>query len=203
MKKITLLFILIFSLSLSVIAQDEETVTVIAIKANLRGTPDAKGVIVTTANQNEIFELIKQSGEWFLVQTPKYVGWVHGSTIKLNNYYDAEYDSEPKGSSPTQTNTPKPTSKPATDDGVFQETYIGGNSRPTITIKNDTDRLVTLVFGGATYKIKSQEAMQLIVDEGNYEYFASAPRVRPTSGVKEYKNGYGYSWTFYIGKTKY
>lgn len=58
-------------------------VTVIAINANLRGSPSTSGNIVGAVRKGETFKLIEERGAWYLVETPNYVGWLHGSTIKL------------------------------------------------------------------------------------------------------------------------
>jgi len=80
MKVISILLLILVFLNLSIFSQ--EYVKVISIKANLRGTPDNQGVIITTVNLNEQFELIQQKNAWFLIQTPRYVGWIHGNNIE-------------------------------------------------------------------------------------------------------------------------
>jgi len=80
MKRILCLVVFVLALSAVISAQQ---VAVITEKANLRGTPNSSGKVVTEVSQGQLFDLIKQVGGWFLVQTPDYVGWLHGSTIKL------------------------------------------------------------------------------------------------------------------------
>jgi hypothetical protein len=70
------------SLTVAVSARDSATVT--ARQANLRGTPSAKGKMVTKVKEYDEVEVIKQKGVWFLVQTKDFVGWLHEYTIRLN-----------------------------------------------------------------------------------------------------------------------
>lgn len=123
----------------------------------------------------------------------------------LDSYLDSIIDNEESTQRPSIVETipksditPKITTKKPTENKVFTETYVGGNSRPTITIKNDAGRVLTLVLGGAKYLLQADETLQLTVDEGNYEYFASTPTTNSLSGVNKYKNGYAYTWEFYI-----
>lgn len=82
-------FFFVLLLALTVSAQTK-TVTVITEKANLRGTPSPKGSVVEEVSQGEVFELITSKGAWYLVQTSRFVGWMHGNTIKLNFNAQAE-----------------------------------------------------------------------------------------------------------------
>ncbi len=81
--KLTSAFVLTLLLAFSASAQTK-TITVISEKANLRGTPSPSGAVVEQVAQNEEFELITSKGAWYLVQTARFVGWLHGNTIKLN-----------------------------------------------------------------------------------------------------------------------
>jgi hypothetical protein len=171
----------------------QETVSVIAIKANVRGTPSNNGKIVTTVTKNSTYELLKEKAPWYLIQTDDYAGWIHGNSISLESVdftaLDKYIDDITK---------PKTTSKPITGgDSPFQSEYMGGETT-TIRVFNQTDRLLTLKFGGVTYSVKGGEDRLFEVDGGRYEYFASVPRAYPISGVKEFGKGYVFSWRFYI-----
>jgi hypothetical protein len=183
----------------------QEKVSVTAIKANLRGTPSSDGIIVTTVSQGEKFELIINKGAWYLVQTPKYVGWIHGNAISIDySELDAYINRQVREmglvqDSPNQ--IPRKTNKPpTTNSSPFQEEYVGGNVNPTIEIKNEADRTVTLILGGAKFVIGAGRTQSITLEPGNYEYFASAPGVNSLSGIKAYKVGYNYSWVFYISR---
>lgn len=189
MKKLFFLSILFSLFSFSAYSQD--LVTVISIKANLRGTPDVKGAVVTTVNQGEVHELIKQKGAWFLIQTPKYVGWVQGNSLKLgteeNNSYTVERRPKPKTTRITETE----------GDSPFTSQYIGGDSSQVV-VKNDSYKNMTLWFGGVRYLIPSKTSKTFVIDPGTYEYSATAPGVRSLSGSQGFERGHLYSWTFYI-----
>jgi hypothetical protein len=80
--------IIVLVLALSSLLAAQGRVTVIAERANLRGTPHQGGKVVSEVTQGDSFETIKQSGPWYLVQTPDYVGWLHGNTIRLSGTID-------------------------------------------------------------------------------------------------------------------
>ncbi len=62
-----------------------QTAEVISVNANLRGTPNSSGIVVDTLPQSTVVDVIQQRGPWFLVQSPEYVGWLHGDTIRLRS----------------------------------------------------------------------------------------------------------------------
>ena len=172
----------------------QETVTVISIKANLRGTPSTSGLVVTTVNKGEKFELIKDDAPWYLVQTPTYVGWIHGNSIEKNDADDFE---ELLRSVRTE-KLPKVTSKPvSTGESPFQSEYVGID-HTTIRITNSANRPLNLTFGGVKYTIPKNGERAIEAEGGNYEFYASAPGVLPKSGVKNFAKGYKYTWNFFI-----
>lgn len=77
------LFSVFLFLASTLVVAAQNDGTVIAEKVNLRGTPTGTGKIVTELNRDTPFNLMKQEGPWFLIQTKTDVGWVHGNTIKL------------------------------------------------------------------------------------------------------------------------
>lgn len=54
----------------------QEAVTVKIETAELRGTPNADGIVVATLNKDDTGEVIASRGPWRLIQTQKHVGWV-------------------------------------------------------------------------------------------------------------------------------
>lgn len=81
MMKSSILFLFLF-LTLAVHGQ---MATVIAEKANLRGTPSDKGKVVDKLQRGDEVEIVIDSGSgWYLVQAKDYAGWLHGNTIKLS-----------------------------------------------------------------------------------------------------------------------
>lgn len=195
--RIILAFSFLFLFSFTAFPQDRVVVT--APKANLRGTPNATGKIVTVVNNGEMFELIKSEAPWYLVQTKEYVGWIHGNGIRLTEYWDEmrkKYLDEPE-SDPR----PRTTTKPLTEGASpFKSEYVGAEYT-TIEITNSANRTLTLTFGGVKYVIPKDGRRTIEADGGNYEFYATAPGVRPASGVKNFAKGYKYSWDFYIVTT--
>lgn len=110
MQKILLLGFLVVLLASSLIAQRTRYVTVIAENANLRGTPSASGRVLGVVEEGETFRLIENRGAWYLVETPQYVGWLHGNTIRLG-IGSGDKVSEPRPS-PTRPKSPRSTSPP-------------------------------------------------------------------------------------------
>lgn len=51
--------------------------------ANLRGTPTATGKKVTTLAAETELIIIAKDGDWYLVQSPEYMGWISGKLIKI------------------------------------------------------------------------------------------------------------------------
>lgn len=95
-------------------------------------------------------------------------------------------------------NTPRTTTKPVTSvDSPFTPEYVGGD-KTVIRVKNDTDRLLTLVFGGIKYTVVAGGERDIDVEGGRYEYSASVPNATPKSGVADFAKGYRWSWRFFI-----
>ncbi len=84
MFKIVYLAVVILSCSVCLVAQTSITVT--SAEATLRGTPNAKGKIISTVKQDEAVELILQRGEWHLIQAKEYVGWIQASAVSAGRF---------------------------------------------------------------------------------------------------------------------
>lgn len=92
-KKLIFIATLFFALSFTAFAQ---SAVVISENANLRGTANQNGKVVTVLSSGTSVEVIKQSGAWFLVQSDTYVGWIHGNNIKFTNYDVRNFSSSQK-----------------------------------------------------------------------------------------------------------
>ena len=268
-----------------VIAQ-KQSVVITSVKANLRGTPDIHGIIVTTADMGDTFAVIKQEGSWFLVQNAKYVGWVHGSTVKVVDKYQAPIAAIPSGmvlspdipgkyvlepekvpigtlqsdkddgydigyvtldgvylrEMPNKTSSVVKTlhagdlvvllarsksynwlnvfdvdsgkegwvylshlrvyltSAPKSSVPSFQASRVDSEHEPIITVRNDSDRTMTLRIGDQTYTIEPSRTRTVYLTGGTYKFFASASRTYPLYGDKNFSKGYDYDWAFYIVK---
>ena len=193
--RITFLFFLVMFIVPAVSAQDSVVVT--APQANIRGTPNANGKIVTVVDKGGRFELIKSAAPWYLVQTAEYVGWIHGNGIRITDVWEEidEILDEPKS------NRPRTTSKPVSEgSSPFKSEYVGADYT-IIEVINSANRTLTLTFGGVKYVIPKDGTRTIEADGGNYEYHATAYGVRPASGVKTFSKGYKYSWDFYVVTT--
>jgi Bacterial SH3 domain len=78
-----ILFISVSFFSGSVHGQD--LATIIALNANLRGTPSANGKVVTVLTENSTVKVLLAQAPWYLIQSQDYAGWLHGNTLKLND----------------------------------------------------------------------------------------------------------------------
>jgi|GEM_PF-4569288 len=284
MKIFTLIFlILIFPITL--FAQtNAATVVIKPIKANLRGTPSASGKIVIEVVQGQVFDVLIENGEWYLVQTPMFVGWLHQSVVAPASLYAKEIKvekkpllseplsvrdipipptiNEPKYLSDSEDNgydvalvrsqtatlfdaqgislltmrsndelaiIKRPSSndyvrvihiesgkngyvlkkdislyytrKPKTSESPFSEQRTASYKNPEITVSNTTDRVLRLTVGSNELELAPSESRTIVIEEGSYDFFASAANVRPLIGNKYFSKGVIYSWTFYIKRS--
>lgn len=81
-----ILLTLLVPLSLFAQTTDVMTVAVAPKKANLRGTASVTGKVVIEVVQGEVFDVLLKQGEWFLVQTPIFVGWLHQNVVTPESY---------------------------------------------------------------------------------------------------------------------
>lgn len=208
MKTLLSLFFIFFLIVITGAAQDKfysgnESGYISSLRANLRGTPSSDGKVVDVLDKYEKLSLIKQEGTWFLVQSANYVGWLHGSVFTLDSAMNSSSTPDVIVLRKTIQSKPQTTTKEESNsNSPFSAEYVGSDVDPTITITNNSNKNMTLLFGGVKYKIVAGGKNEITVDGGNYEYNASAPGVRPAIGVKTFSRGYAYSWTFYI-KTVY
>ena len=167
----------------------EQKVTVKVKEANLRQEATTKSEIVAKVKEGETFTVLETDGSWYKVETDDAEGWLHKSTVRT----DSE-DEDSVAAAPV----PKTTRKPLSGgDSPFRSTYTGG-TEAEIVINNDSEKNMTLKFGGVRYSIPSNSSKSITVAGGNYEFHASAPGVRPATGVRAFNAGYNYSWRFFI-----
>lgn len=268
---VTILLTLLFSLSPFAQTTDVKTVAVKSQKANLRGTPSAMGKVVVEVVQGQVFDVLLKKDEWYLVQTPMFVGWLHQSVVRLQDEFDVDAFinsppprtvqtySEPKYLSDSEDNgydvglvrsqtadlvdaqgnsllrmrnndelaiIKRPdsgdyvrvihiesgkngyvlkknislyyTRKPKTSESPFSERRTASYKNPEITVSNTTDRILYLTVGSTELELAPGTSRTIVLEEGSYDYFASAANVRPLIGNKYYSKGVIYSWTFYI-----
>lgn len=120
MQKIFIVSSLALMLAGTLVGQQPRYVTVIAENANLRGTPSTSGKVLDVVEEGERFRLIETRGAWYLVETPEYVGWLHGNTIKLGTR------SAQSSSSPSRNKAATPVSQAELRQaGTFVDNVLG------------------------------------------------------------------------------
>ena len=68
---------------------------VTGVKTSVHGVPNATAEVLTTVNRGEIYHVLSVSKGWYLIQTPKYVGWIEAPQVR---YLGRE--NEPYGTGP-------------------------------------------------------------------------------------------------------
>lgn len=62
-----------------------QTAVVTGQDAFLRGTPGETGAVVDTLAVSSRVHIIKRTGDWYLVQSFPFVGWIHGSLLRIED----------------------------------------------------------------------------------------------------------------------
>ena len=86
--------------------------SVITDNAILHQTPTGK--VVQTLQRGTSVEIIKQKGAWFLVSSGAAKGWMHGNTIRYDNWSDS-VATKTKSGYPIYKSSTKTASKPSGD----------------------------------------------------------------------------------------
>lgn len=81
---------------------------------------------------------------------------------------------------------------------IFYEEKIDDTSEPEINVKNDSYKKLTLKLGNSKFEIPANEGIKVPFSPGKFSYHASAPNTRSKSGEIIIKQGYRYSWKFWI-----
>lgn len=83
-------------------------------------------------------------------------------------------------------------------EAPFQQTKVGGDAPPKVTVTNDTDRELSLTVGEQRYRIAPKGNLEITISAGTHKYIASAPGVLPLAGTDKWDAGTLYTWRFYI-----
>jgi uncharacterized protein YgiM (DUF1202 family) len=170
---------------------------VIAELAYLRGVPNVAGEVVTSVIRDTKIKVYAREDAWYLVQTDKYAGWILGVFIDIG---DASIESQvviPKPLPPVKPK-PLPPDTYVPPDRTIKGTYVGNDSIPEITIKNDSVKQFKVTIGEVVYFLEPKASRTITLEPGIYAYEGSASNVIPTSGKHRFSRGYAYEWTFYI-----
>lgn len=80
MVRIAAIALLLVCSSLAAYAQ---SATVVSENAKLRGTPTPSGKVVDKLSQGTVVYILQQRGEWSLVQSTDYAGWMRADTLLI------------------------------------------------------------------------------------------------------------------------
>lgn len=129
----------------------------------------AKGDLVVLLSRNPI-------GSWFNVIHVKsnQEGWIHSSTVAIK-----------------YTKNRKP-------NLTIEGTNTRSSKNPTLEVKNDSDKTLTLKLGESRHVFLPRESKTITMSPARYSFHASAPNVIPDFGDQVFEVGYIYSWRFYI-----
>jgi hypothetical protein len=151
---------------------------VIVSKANIRDSDSLSGEVIVQASQGDIVVLLNLSpiNSWYNILHVESgeEGWIHESTISIN------YTKQKKA------------------DFIIPGERTGSFLPPSVTIKNDTNLVLTLKVGDTRYSFTPQQSHSITFKAGTFKFYASAPGVIPKFGEQTFQQGYDYSWTFYI-----
>lgn len=82
MKRTFLIFICIVFAASAVAAQ---SAVVVSDNAKLSGTPSLNGRTVETLPKGTVVDVVRQFGDWALVQSENYAGWLTSGSIKITS----------------------------------------------------------------------------------------------------------------------
>jgi hypothetical protein len=75
--------IVIFFVGFFAVTSYSQAANVIGPDAFLRGTPSEKGAVVDTLAPDSKVQIITRTGDWYLVQSSPFVGWLHRNSLKV------------------------------------------------------------------------------------------------------------------------
>lgn len=151
---------------------------VTAIRANLRDDANANSAAIRELPQGDVVVLLSRDpvGPWHHVIHVKsnQEGWIHSSTITVRYTRNRKPSFTIPGSS------------------------TGSSKNPTLEVKNDSDKTMTLKLGDTRYVFPPYESKTIPLSPARYSFHASAPNVIPDFGDQTFEIGYIYNWRFYI-----
>ena len=77
--------LLLFLIGISAVVSYSQAAVVTGSYAFLRGTPATTGAVVDTLAADSKVQVIKYDGDWVLVQSNPFVGWLHRTSVKVSN----------------------------------------------------------------------------------------------------------------------
>ncbi|MBK8467557.1 MAG: D-alanyl-D-alanine carboxypeptidase [Chloracidobacterium sp.] len=89
------------------------------------------------------------------------------------------------------------TKKGPGESPFVKESLDDSYSPPTVTVKNDSAHVLTLLINETRYVISPGATREITLPAGRYKFVATAPNVIPLVGTEAWDAGYRYTWTFY------
>lgn len=153
-----------------------------ATRANLREKADANSSAIIEIPKGDLVVLLDRTptGPWYNVVhvNTNQEGWIHNSTI---------ITSFTKNRKPNLT-------IPGHNTGSYKN--------PTVEVKNDSDKTMTLKLGATRHIFSPRESKSIPLTTGKYSFHASSPNVIPVFGEQNFELGHVYTWRFYIVTTR-
>jgi hypothetical protein len=147
-------------------------------RANLREDADVSSLAIIEIPKGDLVVLLDRVpvGPWYNVIHVKsnQEGWIHNNTI-ITNF--------------TKNRKPQITI-PGRSTGSYKN--------PTVEIKNDSDKTMTLKLGETRYSFAPNESRSITLTPGKINFHASAPSIIPNFGEQNFELGHIYTWRFYI-----
>ena len=147
-------------------------------RANLREAADVNSTVIIEMPKGDLVVLLDRTpiDSWYNVIHVKsnQEGWVHYSTILA-----------------TFTKNRKP-------NFTIPSRTTGSLKNPTLEVKNDSEKTMTLKLGETRYMFSPKESKTIPLIAGKYSFHASAPSVVPDFGEQNFELGHIYTWRFYV-----
>ncbi|TDG37756.1 hypothetical protein EZJ43_01285 [Pedobacter changchengzhani] len=90
----------------------------------------------------------------------------------------------------------------ASKGDMFIPTHETTNINPEVEIFNNTTKILTLKMDNENYTLQPKQKQKITLTAANITYRASASGVIPLYGNKVFQQNMGYSWEFFIQKTR-
>lgn len=152
-------------------------------KQSLRTDPDVKSGVV---------QLLTHTNDLVVLDAASVNGWCRVVEISSGNI----------GWMQQSRATVVPRARVERSQDVFARREAAGQSKPTVQIKNDADRTISLEVGGKTLQILAQRTESMEIESGDYKFHATAAGTRPLLGTQTFSSGGAYSWRFWIERRR-
>lgn len=170
--RLLIVVLLLLLLAPTIHTQNQDLVVVTVQRANLRGTAASDGTVVSNVTRGQTFAVLMRRGQWVLVQTPEYVGWLHGTVVAehsadkepsftqlLENLDNSNSKSQQKrqnsssAESRLESNEPLNPNRLPLGSSPLGSGVKSGNSSLSVENGTDNDALVRVIRFGASEQL--------------------------------------------------